>query len=378
MDLYSAVASANNHLYINPGQGNNYLKFIVNNDSGLYQYHARIEVDVDGNNDFLSSGELFIQYQSNSRYAGTGSSRSQDPVGLFFGLGSSTDCIYDVRVFLPGVSPSASASYLQQDICPNQSVTVPFVAGTFTVATPTNTSTPTPTPPLTAVNTSGGENTTAPAPAVESGGGGTVSGGGDTSVIIEEGAVPFASNLSSTSISSHDTPVGIRTASCGVGDIHQIWLTDYYNKANILASVQNKPSIIALHYNDLQLLKTGGGSVPESSLKISYSPDGITWTVLPTSVVDQVNNTVAALHKIGGYYMITSCGGRFRSTGGRLLGTSIPVEMSLDIPSSRSATPETFVAPKTKPSSQTLDNNAGIVAGGINFFKRFFQQLFRQ
>ena len=236
------------------------------------------------------------------------------------------------------------------------------------------------------VNTSNG-NTTAPAPAVESGAGGTISGGTDSSVIIEEGAVPFASNLSSTSISSHDTPVGIRTASCGVGDIHQIWLTDYYNKANILASVQNKPSIIALHYNDFQLLKTGGGSVPESSLKISYSPDGITWTTLPTSVVDQVNNTVAALHKIGGHYMITSCGGR---TGSRLLGTSISVGKSLgvtddksesdetlDISIIRTTTPETFVAPQTGTPKLNNDTKAGILDRSIDFLRRFLQQLFR-
>jgi hypothetical protein len=40
------------------------------------------------------------------------------------------------------------------------------------------------------------------------------------------------------------------------------------------------------------------------NLKLAYSADGITWKILPTSVVDTKNHTVAALHKIGGYYMI--------------------------------------------------------------------------
>ena len=388
LDIYSVNSAANNKLYINPGQENNYLKLKINNDSGLHQYNARIEVDLDGNNDFSTSGDYFMQYQTDATYGGLSAWYSgSSPVPVFFGLGSSSECIYDVRVFLPGVSPSASASYSQENICPNQSVTVPFVSGIFAVAsptpTPTNTPTPTPTPPLSAPSTPW-ESSSAPAPAVESGGGGTISGGTDTSVIVEEGAVPFASNLSSTSISSHDAPVGIRTASCGVGDIHQIWLTDFYNKANILSSVQNKPSIVALHYNEFQLLKSGGGSVPESALKISYSPDGITWTTLPTSVVDTVNNTVAALHKIGGYYMITSCGGRL-GTGSRLLGTSIPVgtslgvtddtssEDELDISTTRTTTPETFEPPKKPEAGNSTPSHFSILEKIIEIVKNIFK-----
>lgn len=161
-------------------------------------------------------------------------------------------------------------------------------------------------PPVPPANTSGGENTTAPAPALDQTAGGTVSGSPDSLIIVEPGAIPFASNVSHNSYPAYDPPVGTIRPFAGVGDIHQIWLTDFYNGSRILPSVQKRPSIVSLKYNRFQLLKSGGGIIPESSLRLAYSADGLYWIVLSTSVVDTVNDTVSAIHKIGGYYMIVS------------------------------------------------------------------------
>ena len=76
--------------------------------------------------------------------------------------------------------------------------------------------------------------------------------------------------------------------------------------------MQTKPSIIALSYKDTDLTPPGRASqkFAESQLKLAHSIEGAVWRIMPTSVVDPVNNTVAALEKLGGYYMIVaSCGG---------------------------------------------------------------------
>jgi LPXTG-motif cell wall-anchored protein len=127
LDLYSVNSGTNNKLYINPGQGGNYIKVIVKNDSNLYNYNARIEIDIDGNNDFSASGDIFVQYQTNSSYAGNNQFYTgNDSYGVFFGLGSDAACKYDVRIFLSGVSLSGSPSYSMENVCPNQTLTNPF------------------------------------------------------------------------------------------------------------------------------------------------------------------------------------------------------------------------------------------------------------
>jgi hypothetical protein len=125
LDMYSSKWGVNNNLYLNPGQGNSWLKVEVNNSSERYQYNSRIEVDLDGNNDFSTGGGNYLmQYQSNSSYGGnTQVFSAQDPVGVFFGLGSDTSCKYDVRVFLPGVDPSGDPSLSYTNVCPNQTLT---------------------------------------------------------------------------------------------------------------------------------------------------------------------------------------------------------------------------------------------------------------
>lgn len=128
LDLYLTLYSASNVLLTNPGQGNNYLKVVVNDASGHYQYNARVEIDVDGNGDFSTAGDYFMQYQSNSSYSGSNQSYvSQGPVGLYFGLGADATCKYDVRIFLPNVDPAGPPSSQLDDVCPNQLLTDPEV-----------------------------------------------------------------------------------------------------------------------------------------------------------------------------------------------------------------------------------------------------------
>ena len=90
------------------------------------------------------------------------------------------------------------------------------------------------------------------------------------------------------------------------GSIHELWLKDHFNQAKILPELQHKPSIIALSYTENNLINPGDLKHPfkEERLKLAFSTDGQYWVILPTSVVDKVNNTVAALDKIRGYYMI--------------------------------------------------------------------------
>lgn len=91
-----------------------------------------------------------------------------------------------------------------------------------------------------------------------------------------------------------------------LGTIENVWYKDFHNKAKILPSVQTKSSIIILTYTDADLAILGkpGKKFNPKNLKLGYSQDGVNWTILPTSVVDTINHTVAALHKIGGYYVI--------------------------------------------------------------------------
>ena len=66
-----------------------------------------------------------------------------------------------------------------------------------------------------------------------------------------------------------------------------------------------KNPIISLSYTPESLTVDGKHYFPEASLRLAYSGNaGNTWKILPTSVVDDKNNTVAALHKVGGSYMI--------------------------------------------------------------------------
>ncbi len=97
-----------------------------------------------------------------------------------------------------------------------------------------------------------------------------------------------------------------------VGNILKIWYKAYpptgsnMAPAIIIPELQKKPSIVSLSYTYADLIPPGRPKTLFNSrtLKLAYSVDGITWKILPTSAVDTRNKTVAAIHKIGGYYMI--------------------------------------------------------------------------
>lgn len=95
-----------------------------------------------------------------------------------------------------------------------------------------------------------------------------------------------------------------------IGNVEEMWLKAYpapgHDAARIIPELQEKDSIIALKYKKSDLVPPGfpNTKFSELKLKIGHSLDGKTWTTLPTSVVDPITNTVAAIGKIGGYYMI--------------------------------------------------------------------------
>lgn len=97
-----------------------------------------------------------------------------------------------------------------------------------------------------------------------------------------------------------------------VGQILQIWYKAYAPKgsslepARIIPSLQKKTSIVSLSYKDADLMKLYQSypSFSPKSLKLAFSPDGKSWSILSSSVVDAKNKSVAAIQKIGGYYSI--------------------------------------------------------------------------
>lgn len=331
LDLYSVSNGANNKLYINPGQGNKYLHIKVNNTSGIYQYDARIEVDIDGNADFSTSGSYLMQYQTNASYGGNVQYlTSMSPVGNFFGLGSSADCKYDIRVFLPGIAPSATASYTKENVCPNQVISFPITETTSTSQSLTGST----------------ASTVGFAPQIPQGNDGNTGGGVITPVgdsqqgiqkilsIIEPYTLTFNAFLSSVEQRSLqnviDTTksltniviaggengiVGIKKSGkiyWQIGKIHSIWYKAYpplnttLDPAKIIPELQKKPSILGISYSQENLIPPGNPKAlfNQEKLAIAHSVDGSSWTILPTSVVDINTHTVAALDEIGGYYMI--------------------------------------------------------------------------
>lgn len=97
-----------------------------------------------------------------------------------------------------------------------------------------------------------------------------------------------------------------------VGNNFQIFYKSYApdiqtsGAAIISYSLQKNDSILSISYSEDDLFPTGfpGSRFDEKSLKIAYSDDGVVWKILPGSVVDTENNTVAVVGKVGGFYMI--------------------------------------------------------------------------
>lgn len=124
------------------------------------------------------------------------------------------------------------------------------------------------------------------------------------------------SNISSHAVIAGDSFLGIKNKTGGiswqVGNLQKIFYKAYapsgttYDPAIIIPTLQQNSSIISLSYSDNDLIPPGDPThpFPEKLLKLAKSEDGITWTIMSSSVVDTVNNTVAAVDKVGGYYMI--------------------------------------------------------------------------
>lgn len=122
-----------------------------------------------------------------------------------------------------------------------------------------------------------------------------------TILIIEENSVAYDMYSSINRIQKVH-PIGIR-GYWQVSDIYNIWLRSYFNGAKIYDA--NKRSIVGLKFDPNKLSNDGKHFFNIKGLKLANSTDdGKSWRLLPTSIVDVNSNTVAALHKIGGKYMI--------------------------------------------------------------------------
>ena len=100
---------------------------------------------------------------------------------------------------------------------------------------------------------------------------------------------------------------------------------DSFNHAVILPELQSKDSILAIHYT-LESLGFSGNIITTPQLKIAYSSDKISWSILPTSVQDSTNRTVAALTKPDGYYAIVQSGSTYSAGISNILGADTKVE----------------------------------------------------
>ncbi len=90
-----------------------------------------------------------------------------------------------------------------------------------------------------------------------------------------------------------------------VSNIYDVCLKSYHNSAKILDPLRNSVVSISFVSNDLRT--SSGDNLPEASLKIVKTTDnGISWTMLKTSVVDSENKTVAALSDVCGGFMLVS------------------------------------------------------------------------
>jgi hypothetical protein len=112
-----------------------------------------------------------------------------------------------------------------------------------------------------------------------------------------------------------DAIIGIKslfTTYWQVGSIQQMWLKTYppagHSAAIVIRELQEKPSIITFKYTDEHLKPIGRPSdrYNPKYFKIAHSIDGVNWKVLNNSVVDTINQTVAVIDEIGGYYVLVN------------------------------------------------------------------------
>lgn len=151
--------------------------------------------------------------------------------------------------------------------------------------------------------------------------------------------LPPSSSIIPTNTVQAGEFLGIKQA-CGiawqVGNIQQLWYKTYPPQgtnvapAIIIPQLQKRPSIISLKYTAENLIPPGQprSRFQARSLKLAHSLDGHTWKTMPTSVIDTQTNTVAALDKVGGFYMIVSgCQGGYVQ-GSSLGATTSPLKVA--------------------------------------------------
>ncbi|QQG44380.1 MAG: carboxypeptidase regulatory-like domain-containing protein [Candidatus Roizmanbacteria bacterium] len=178
----------------------------------------------------------------------------------------------------------------------------PFSAGKTSSSTTSTTTTTTTTSTSSSIGTAGVRT-----PHLKAAAGGVLQSS-DVIAIVDSGTLPWDSYLSNTIYyKKHPYHVG---SYWQVSDVYDLWFRSFFNDAKIIKPL--KTSIVAIKYNLTQL-----GKLPENSLKLAYSEDnGKNWKILPTSVVDKKNKTVAALTTVKGYYMaVAGFGGDFVSYG---------------------------------------------------------------
>lgn len=134
-------------------------------------------------------------------------------------------------------------------------------------------------------------------------------------------------------------------------DIFEYWWKAYYNDARILADEVQKPFIVSISYNPLTLEP----NLPEKNLKLAYSGDeGKTWRVLPNSVLDQQNKSVATVTKNGGWYMLVS-GYPFAQSISRDASPSPVAKASTQPQPSATATPKPTPTPSARPETTKVE-----------------------
>ncbi|MFQ5452044.1 MAG: hypothetical protein ACE5DQ_00605 [Candidatus Paceibacterota bacterium] len=182
---------------------------------------------------------------------------------------------------------------------------------------------------------------------------------GASGVIIEKGAIPYNAAFSSVSEPrTHEIRFTKGNSIPGLA-IYSLWITDSFNQARILPSLHKKPSIVALSYSDHQI-----NGISESSLRLAYSQDMQTWKILPTSVVDPVNNTVAALNKVGGYYMIV-----------RSLGAPSRIYEDVQEKQIVSEKQEELIEKKAESESKYLNNSSKDISNKSTPSQSLFQRI---
>lgn len=123
-------------------------------------------------------------------------------------------------------------------------------------------------------------------------------------VIVQKGTLPWDSYLSIDYFRKQN-PVRF-SGWWQITDAFSLWFRSQFNNAKVIKP--SKQSIVTIKYT-----KGDVGKLPEKSLKMAFSQDeGKTWTILPSSVIDTVNKTVAAVSTVTGRYMLV---GGFQSLG---------------------------------------------------------------